>query len=144
MNYPNESVSKTEVKEAKFSVSDIIFKDFGQIIYKIVQNKTVQLPSIGRVSWIPKEMNDELDKLVEEYNEEQIAKERALKNKVKSEKQDEPIKDVIIDFDGDKGFKESIKDEKGEEIKGESPIIFKKPKKEVVFDVDDDTIDDLI
>ena len=139
MNYPNESVSKTEVKEAKFSVSDIIFKDFGQIIYKIVQNKTVQLPSIGRVSWIPKEMNEELDKLVEEYNEEQIAKERALKNKAKSEKQNEPIKDVIIDFE-----KNDKKDEKKEKIEEESPIVFKKPKKEVVFDVDDDTIDDLI
>lgn len=74
ISYPNETIRESEVTEARYSASDIIFRPFGEITYRIITNNTVQAPGIGKISYIPIELNTKLDEIVEEYNKEQIAK----------------------------------------------------------------------
>lgn len=75
LSYPNISERISEETEARFSPSDIIYRPFGEITYCIIQNNTVQTPGIGKVQWIPRELNDKLDKMIEEYNESIFSKE---------------------------------------------------------------------
>lgn len=68
MGYPSETYREEEVKEARFSHSDVIYNKFGEVIYRIVSNNTVQVPGKGRVSWLPKDYNSVIDKMVAEYD----------------------------------------------------------------------------
>lgn len=68
MRAPSTTEREVETSKARFSPSDIIYKDFGEIIYSIIQNNTLQKPGISKIEYIPKEVNDKLDKMVEEYN----------------------------------------------------------------------------
>ena len=166
MRYPNESISEVEKKEARFSLSDIIYKDFGQIVYRIIQNKTVQPPGVGLVSWIPKELNDKLDEMVEEYN--RIQKQKIVElNKEEVEEVDEPLVDAVITFEDEvsdeKPYKKIekpvvedraiVKDKKvivepaEEEAKEVIVEKIEEPQKEstkTVVDLDDEALDDLI
>lgn len=80
------NVSEREMTqmEASFSPSDIIYRQFGEIIYKIIQNNTLQPPGIGKVSWIDKHLNDKLDTMIAEHKDRQDKK-RNLLEKVKSQ-----------------------------------------------------------
>lgn len=164
MRYPNESVSEVEKTEARFSHSDIIYKKFGQIVYRIIQNKTVQPPGVGLVSWIPKELNSELDRMVEEYKKNQEEKIRKLEEEKEGAKEiNEPLVDAVITFE------DEVKDEKpantiNKPINNKNPNIVvtvndseneiindnkKEPQKEkeqhnIVVDLDDEALDDLI
>lgn len=68
MNYPNVTKRESEEMEARFSASDIIFKEFGEITYRIIQNNSVKIPGVGQISYIPQELNEKLNKMIEEYN----------------------------------------------------------------------------
>lgn len=75
-NLTDERVS-TAIKEeltARFTETDIIYRPFGQISYCIIKKNSIQAPGISQIEYIPKELNDLLDKMVAEYNEEQLAK----------------------------------------------------------------------
>lgn len=75
-NLTDERVS-TAVKEeykARFSPSDIIYKEFGEITYCIIKNNSIQAPGVSYIEYIPKELNELLDNMVTEYNEEQLRK----------------------------------------------------------------------
>lgn len=74
MNYPTEQVRETEMQQAIYSVTDLIYKPFGEITYKIIKSSSVQLPRNGVVTWLPKELDDELNSIVLQYQEEQQAK----------------------------------------------------------------------
>ncbi|WCK57736.1 type IV secretory system conjugative DNA transfer family protein (plasmid) [Aneurinibacillus sp. Ricciae_BoGa-3] len=69
ISYPNESLRETEKLEARFSPSDIMYREFGYITYCIIKNNSIQTPAVGKIEYIPKELNDKLDKMIEEYNE---------------------------------------------------------------------------
>ena len=68
------SESKSEVKKARFTPTDIVFRPFGEITYCIIKNNSIQPPGASKIQYIPKELNDLLDKMVAEYNEEQERK----------------------------------------------------------------------
>lgn len=74
MSYPTESVREDKIVEARYSPSDIIFRPFGEITYRIIQNNTVQQPGVGKISYIPIELNRKLDSMIEEFNKEQLSK----------------------------------------------------------------------
>ena len=97
IRYPNESISESEVTKARFSPSDIIFRPFGEVTYRIIQNNTVQTPGVGKVSWIPMELNNELDEMVGKYNEEQKRKSAVIigKEEIEKEQESEPV-DAIM------------------------------------------------
>ena len=66
INYPNESLRFSEELEARFTPTDIIYKEFGEITYAIIKNNTIQIPNVGKIEYIPKDLNGILDNMVEE------------------------------------------------------------------------------
>jgi len=67
INYPKESVREDKKLKPRFTPSDIIYRDFGEITYCIIQNNTVQAPAVGKIEYIPKELNDKLDMMIENF-----------------------------------------------------------------------------
>ncbi|MPM01910.1 hypothetical protein SDC9_48150 [bioreactor metagenome] len=65
----SDSKNYTEQWENRFKPTDIIYREFGEITYAIIKNNTIQLPDVGKISFIPKELNDELDEMVKENNQ---------------------------------------------------------------------------
>ena len=77
------STSVKEDKETRFSITDIIYKPFGQITYCIVKNNSVQYAGVSQIEYIPQELNETLDKMVNEFNDEQKAKSEKLEELMK-------------------------------------------------------------
>lgn len=71
MNYPTESIQESEKTVAKYSPSDIIYRPFSEITYRILKNKSVMPAEIGIASFIPKELDMQLDQIVEQHKQEQ-------------------------------------------------------------------------
>ena len=69
LNYPNENINKEEKMEARFSASDIMYKEFKEITYGIIKNSTLQPPGVGVVDFIPEELNDKLSEMVKEFQD---------------------------------------------------------------------------
>lgn len=67
LGHPSESVRLTEKTSAIFSSTDIGYRKFGEIVYSIIQNNSVQIPQAGLVSYIDKDYNDKLDQMIEDY-----------------------------------------------------------------------------
>ena len=94
MNQPwkpsTQSEQYTEVWEAEFSETDLMFQDFGTITYQIVKNNTLQRARYGKATFIDKELNEQLKKFVDEYKEKQERKqeeyeEKIVQNRMKSD-----------------------------------------------------------
>lgn len=63
----SESVAST--RRARFTPEDIVFRPFGEITYCLIKNNSIQTPGASKIRYIPKELNDELDRMVAEYND---------------------------------------------------------------------------
>jgi hypothetical protein len=84
MNYPQESIRYSEEMEARFSTTDIMFRPFGEVTYLIIKDNSIQEPSVAQIEYIPKELNDELDAMIEEYStqiEQETGEPRKLEEK---------------------------------------------------------------
>ena len=57
---------------AIFSPSDLIYRPFGEIVYCIIKKNSIQTPKVGQIEYIPRELNEELDKMVDKYIEEHL------------------------------------------------------------------------
>ena len=68
VNAPSESIRRTEKDVARYSPTDIIYRKFGEITYAIIQDNTLQVPGVGTIEYIPRELNQTLDKMIEENN----------------------------------------------------------------------------
>lgn len=64
IGYANKSIRESDEEVARFSPSDIIFMEFGQILYKIIQNNTLQIPAKGEIHYIDKDLNNLLDEMI--------------------------------------------------------------------------------
>lgn len=168
IRYPNETIIETETTKPRFSASDIIFRKFGEVSYRIIKNKTVQTPGVGIVSWIPKELNKKLDAMVEDYNNIQLQKITALKssNNEELEKIDEPLvdaisvnsvskkEDIVEDFDfvdddiiikkEDSNIQKHTSTISNEYYKVDEDDKNRKEEENIIMDLNDDALDDLI
>ena len=72
------TIKHDEKLEARFTITDIIYRPFGHITYCIIKNNSIQAPGVSQIQYIPKDLNDTLDKMVAEYNETQFAKSAEL------------------------------------------------------------------
>ena len=81
MNYPTESEQYSESLENIFSATDITYKEFKEITYKIVENGTVKMGRNGVANWIDAELNENLKAIYRKFREEQLA----LRQKVEEE-----------------------------------------------------------
>ena len=68
INAPSESIRTTEKDVARYSPTDIIYRKFGEITYAIIQDNTLQVPGVGKIEYIPKELNQTLDNMIVENN----------------------------------------------------------------------------
>lgn len=72
------STSVKEETEKRFSITDLIYKEFGEITYCIVKKNTVQYAGVSKIQYIPMELNNKLDEMIEEYNNAQKKKSDAV------------------------------------------------------------------
>lgn len=73
-----------KVTKARFSPSDIRFRPFKEISYCIVSDNTLQAPGVGKIEFIPKDVNDKLDDMLEDFRKENELLKEKLENKTKS------------------------------------------------------------
>ena len=64
--------AEDEELKARFSPTDIIYKPFGQITYCIIKNNSISEPGVSRIQYIDADLNKIINKMVEEYNAEQL------------------------------------------------------------------------
>lgn len=67
LGHPTETVREAKKMTALFSPSDLIYRPFGEIVYCIIKKNSIQIPKVGQIEYIPKDLNDELDKMVDNY-----------------------------------------------------------------------------
>jgi len=65
-----ESIREATKMEAKYSLTDLMYQPFGRVFYRFIKNNSIQQPGISQIEYIPIELNNLLDKMVEEYNAE--------------------------------------------------------------------------
>lgn len=124
MQQPTETIREVEEEVVRFSPNDIIYRPFGEIVYLIIKNNSVQSPQVGLIEYIPREINEELDNMIAAYNEEQL--EKALAMGRKSPKEEEFDETTVIE----------------QLHKGVSGVVKEMPQKKKTFVSFDDTIDD--
>lgn len=73
-----ETMKETRETKALFSATDIQQRPFGQITYALMKNNSVQPPGVAEIEFIPRELNEILDNMVQEYNETQHQKQNQL------------------------------------------------------------------
>ncbi|MED2497802.1 TraM recognition domain-containing protein, partial [Bacillus thuringiensis] len=52
----NESFREAEETKARYSATDIIYREFGQITYCLIKNNSIQAPGVSKIEYIPKEL----------------------------------------------------------------------------------------
>lgn len=66
LGHPSESERISTKMTATFSASDLIYRPFGEIVYRIIKNGSVQQPQVGLVKWLPKEYDSKLKQMIED------------------------------------------------------------------------------
>lgn len=85
LKFDRDVVRRAEkVTKTRFSASDIRFRPFKEITYCIVKNSTVQAPGIGKIEFIPKDVNDHLDEIIEDFRNEMNDLKEKMENKSNS------------------------------------------------------------
>lgn len=81
LGHPSETIREQKKMTANFTTTDLIFgqeigSSFGEIVYSIIKNSSIQPARVGKISYIPKDINDILNTRILEYSE-QYARESA-------------------------------------------------------------------
>ncbi|MCT4594176.1 MAG: type IV secretory system conjugative DNA transfer family protein [Anaeromicrobium sp.] len=66
---PTDSINIVEEEKARFTASEIMYREFGEITIKYIKKNTVQMPVVADIEFIPMELNKKLDKMVIENND---------------------------------------------------------------------------
>ena len=66
LGHPSESVREQAKMTANFSPSDIIYRPFGEIIYCIIKNNSIQTPKVGKVKWLDMKYDKRLKQMIED------------------------------------------------------------------------------
>lgn len=78
MNYPSESVSKSEELVPVKTPTDIMYKPAKKITYRIIQDMNVMQADDGDIEYIDAELNEQLDRIALGYDEEQRRKQAMI------------------------------------------------------------------
>ena len=108
------TIKEDEKEEVRYSASDIIYRPFGFITCAIIKKNTLQAPVVSKIAYIPKELNDLLDKQIDEYNEIQAQKAEEAEQKIHDMYDDKPstaenpiLEDAVV-MDNNNQFKDII------------------------------------
>lgn len=63
---PSDNIRTEDKVQPRFSASDIQYRPFKEITYSIVKDNSVQEPGVGKIAYIPDELNKTLKKMAEE------------------------------------------------------------------------------
>ncbi|WP_425449719.1 type IV secretory system conjugative DNA transfer family protein [Dethiothermospora halolimnae] len=96
-NAPTDSKTIVEEEKARFSPSDIMYREFGEITIKYIKNNTVQEPVVVNIEFIPWELNKKLDKMVIENNKLMEKGINPYKYRTKKGKLKKPINKILQD-----------------------------------------------
>lgn len=67
-----ETIKDSEKDEDVFPITEIIYREFGEAIVRIIKNNSVQSPQVVKLSYISQELNSRANKFVDELNADQI------------------------------------------------------------------------
>lgn len=70
LGHPTETIRESKKMTAIFSPSDLIYRPFGEIVYCLIKNNSIQTPKVGLISYIPADMNQKLDEMIEVFDAE--------------------------------------------------------------------------
>lgn len=147
LNYDTESIREVEKKEARFSPSDIIYRPFGEITYCIIRNNSITTPGVGKIQYIPKELNDKLDQMIEELKRHELAFEEEKESTISPNKEimveevEDLVGDVSNDLDDPVIAKNIVADATGKKI---SPSEFVEWRGKEAVNPDEDFMDDFV
>jgi len=143
IGYNKVNIRKTEKKEARFSPSDIIYRPFGEITYLLIQNNSIGTPGVGKIEYIPIELNKKLDQMIEEFNESVFAKEGMLAQPTTTKEEPSDVQEVqdIIDDVEPIVAKSIVADATGKKV---NPTDFMTYRGNEVVDPHEDFIDDFV
>lgn len=80
-DFNRDLTRRTEkVTKARFSASDIRFRPFKEISYCIVSKNTLQSPGVGKIEFIPSDVNDKLDEMIEDFRNENERIKKEMEN----------------------------------------------------------------
>lgn len=128
--------------KSRFTATDIHFRPFGQITYALMKNNSVQPPGVSTIEYIPYELNQLLDKMVSDYNDEQLEKRKTMLRSSGLEVKETKIEHLPLDDD------QIVVDDPlaGDHIEVFTPPITPTPKPkrqdtdETFFDIGDDSL----
>lgn len=66
LGHPSESVRIQDKLTAVFTPSEIIYRPFGEIIYCIIKNNSIQTPKVGKVKWLDSGYDKKLKQMIDE------------------------------------------------------------------------------
>ena len=75
LGHPTESIRTMKKMTPNFSSTELVYgqdvgKSFGEMVYSIIKDNSVQPAKVGQINYIDKSLNDKLDAEIEEYNSE--------------------------------------------------------------------------
>ncbi|WP_241745402.1 type IV secretory system conjugative DNA transfer family protein [Lysinibacillus sphaericus] len=105
MSYDSESIREVEEVEARFSPTDIMYLPFRKITYCLIENNSIGVPGVAEIEFIPEELNEKLDIMVEEYKAAAFATEAekpVSELEMKIDSAPDVVEDVVVKKDAAK------------------------------------------
>lgn len=65
LGHPTESTRIQQTLSPRYSATDIMIRDFGQVTYRIIKNNSVQKAQIGQVKYLPRDYDRKLKEMIE-------------------------------------------------------------------------------
>jgi len=66
LGHPSESIRIQSRLSPKFTLTDLIYKSFGEIVYCIIKNNTVQTPAVGCIKYLERDYDQRLKAMIEQ------------------------------------------------------------------------------
>lgn len=96
VSYPNESINVSDEYKPRYSPTDIMYREFGEITFSFMKRNTRQLPGVGKITYIPEELNNRLDaQMLELRNKQAEYIKKLTKDFTPEETEPDVIKDPI-------------------------------------------------
>lgn len=112
LGHPSESIRETKKMVPVFTPTDLIYREFGDIVYCIIKKNSIQTPKIGKISYIPQELNKKLDSEILAYLAEFTKKTEDEMREIREREAEEKVSalnDISFD-DGESIGEDSIED----------------------------------
>lgn len=101
LGHPSESIREQSREKPRFTPHELRYRPFGEVIYNIIKHNTLQEAKVGTVSFIPKELHDEIEERIKVFLEERTGSANGPKSgsDITWEDADEP-EGIISDIAG--------------------------------------------